>query len=255
MWDDIKAKIRELSKLDKTKQVFGSRGHKYKFGKRLTFDQIKKWEERSGAILPPNLRAFYLECGDGGAGPYYGMKKLDDLGFYKPKSPFVDTTQLLELAKANSNDDEYYYKDDDHWDVAESDYQGLISIIDYGCGDEICSVTNGDKTGHVFLKTMDYGFYDQGSLQAEFHRWLDKELSLFETVIGLMDQCSSASELDEICVQRFKFYRARDYMVSYLGVTKPSSLFGRNENQYHGASQFPWYNEQFPRKKKKFWWF
>lgn len=259
MWDEIKAKIHRLSKLDKTRQAFGARHHKYLFGNNLTAQQISDWEEESGVKLPTVLKGYFLECGNGGAGPYYGMKRLQDLRLYKPNAPFLNADQLRALAKERYNpedeDSDYFYENESSWEVAQSDYQGLIAIIGYGNGDQICLVTNGKKTGQIFLKTMPNGLSEIGSLQADFHRWLDHELSLFETVIALIDQCSSATELSKICVEKHNFYGARDYMVSYLGIAKPASLFGENEKRYHGALQFPWYDKQFPRKKKKYWLF
>jgi hypothetical protein len=259
VWNEIKAKIHRLSELDKTRQAFGARHHRYQFGNNLTAKQIFDWEEESGVELPSDLKGYYLECGNGGAGPYYGMKRLQELDLYKANSPFLDADQLRALAKERyDHDDEdcdYYYENETSWVVPQSDYQGLVAIIEYGCGEQICAVTNGKRTGQIYFKTMQNGLAEIGSLQADFHRWLDRELSLFETVIALIDQCSSATELSQICVEKHDFYGARDYMVSYLGIAKPASLFGENENRHHGAVQFPWYDKQFPQKKKKYWLF
>jgi hypothetical protein len=251
MWDEIKSKIHRLAQFDKTKQVFGARYHKYQFGRQLTEAQMIDWEEQSSVALPHELRAFFLECGNGGAGPYFGMKGLQEIDLYEPNAPFRDADYLRALAKERydpgGEDFEYYYAHEDDWDVAPDDYQGMIAIIECGCGGQICAVTNGEKMGQVVFKTADYGLWEIGTLLGEFHRWFDEKIMHFETVIAVMSQCKSAAQLHQICVDRYQFYQARDYMVSYLGIAKPARLFGENETRYHGATQFPWYDQQFPR--------
>lgn len=254
MWCDVKRKIAELSGFDKTRQAFGARSHRYQFGPQLSDENIQSWEIQSGVRLPDVLRRFLVECGDGGAGPYYGMKPLKHFHLYNPQAPFLDAEHLRALAKdrydPSDEDCDYYYEHETYWDVPDEHYGGLVSIIEYGCGEEICCVINGEKTGHMVLKTMEGGLEEFGPLQAAFHRWLDIELRHFERVIAIMDQCSSATELDQICAARHGFNRARDYMVSYLGIEKPVDLFGVAENRYHGATQSPWFDEQFLNWKR-----
>ncbi len=259
MWDAIKHKIALLAEYDKTRQAFGARHHKYQFGTSLSESDIRNWENQSGTRLPEAVRNYYLEFGDGGAGPFYGMNRLSQIDLYKPEAPFLNASCLAAQAKSRANPDdeecEYDYEDETNWYVPREDYQGLISIIDYGCGEQFCVVTNGTECGKIVFKTMDHGLSEASSLTDAFHRWLDEELARFENVVALMKQCDSATELNRICVEKHDFYHARDYMVSYLGIEKPASLFGETGQRYHGAVQFPWYDQQFPRKRKKYWLF
>lgn len=259
MWDAIKAKIETLADFDKTRQAFGAAHHKYEFGTKLSESDICAWENRSQTRLPVDVRTYYLQFGDGGAGPFYGMKSLSEIDLYKPESPFRNRAYLAALAKSRaiSEDEEcdYDYEDDTSWFVPRDDYQGLISIIEFGCGEQYCAVTNGAERGAIVFKTMDHGISEVGSLPDAFHRWLDEELGNFRNVVALMEECGSATELNRICSEKFGFYHARDYMVSYLGIEKPASLFGETGHRYHGAVQYPWYDQQFPRKKKKYWFF
>lgn len=182
---------------------------------------------------------------------------MAEIRLYRPDAPFLDSAHLMALAKQNAKADDddcdYDYEDENSWYVPQEAYQGLVSVMEYGCGDQVCSVTNGERSGTIVLKTLENGLVELGSLQGEYHSWLDEEISRFERIIGLMDECESATELNRICVETSNFYDARSYMVSYLGIAKPAGLFGDTGNRYHGAVQFPWYDEQFPKKKKKFW--
>ena len=258
MWDEIKAKIAALSALDKTRQVFGARKHRYQFGPRLAENEMSQWEAQAAGHLPKGLRSYYLECGNGGAGPFYGMVPVEDITIFKPSEPYLDNRQLGQRAREEFNSDdedcEYFYESETSWAVMEDDYQGLVRALEHGCDTQACVITNGPKAGYVAYKTLENGLIEGRSLEAEFHHWLDQEIANFRNVIDLMDTCQSAAELSEACIEKHGFYRARDYMVSNLGINKPAALFGEAENRFHGAVQFPWYEKQFP-KKKRFWLF
>lgn len=253
MWDEVKAKLRVLKDLDKTRQVFGARHHLYQFGPQLTDAQITAWESENTAALPAPLRSYYQECGNGGPGPFYGLQPLEKIKGYRPGAPFLDADQLRDLARQNADDDdedcEFFYDSENSWDVPDEALQGLLSIIDYGCGTRVCLIANGPRAGELTYRSDERGLIDGRPLIDEFHHWLDQEITNFRRVVQMMKQVATAQELNEACIAQYQLYGARDYMVSYLGISKPADLFGEAENRFHGASQNPWYEAQFPRKK------
>src|SRR5262249_57396808 len=72
MWAEVLEKLEQLKAIDKQCQAFGARTHRYILWPCLRPDEIERVEQQLGVKLPESLRMFYLEAGDGGAGPNYG---------------------------------------------------------------------------------------------------------------------------------------------------------------------------------------
>lgn len=254
-WSETLEKLSTLKTLDKTCQVFGARGHRYTLGPKCTEAELATWEATNKAQLPPELRSFLAECGNGGAGPFLGMKPLEKMRVYAPDKPYIGDAALLALAKNgyDAEDDacDYYYEEDTLWDVPDTDLSGLITVIGYGGGSDICLVTAGPNIGTAVFRSSDYGLMDGGSLKTYFKDWLDTELAYFETIEALLQACDSAEDLDIEFDREHASPSGRDYMVSFLGIEKPANLFGDDESRHHGAVQFPWYEEQFTAHKRK----
>lgn len=254
MWDDIKRKTAELAAMDQTCQVFGARSHNYHFGPPLSEEQIARPEARQGFRLPPELRSFYLECGDGGPGPYYGMRGLEELEPLNPHLPWIPPAELSKLAREGYEPDdeecEYYYESDSNWAVPDEFYRGMVKVVDYGCGHNYCMVINGPQTGLLLFLDTDAGMAECHDLRRLFNDWLTIETGRFTLVMEMFTIAETAADLDQRCLEKdSNFYKARDYLMSCHGIRKPASLFGENENRYHGAVQFPWYEQQFRRIK------
>ena len=59
---------------------FGAYSHQYRLAAPASEEQILKFEEQQGIRLPEEYRDFLLHVGNGGAGPYYGLDGIRDLG-------------------------------------------------------------------------------------------------------------------------------------------------------------------------------
>lgn len=180
MWDDILKSIAELARRDKDLKAFGARHHGYRFGPKVGEDAIRAFEAAHNFRLPPALRSYYPECGNGGAGPFYGVAPLERLGLYNPDRPFLDTEYLRALAKQHTDPDDddadYDYESENVWYVPEDVYQGLVGVIEYGCGTEICVIVNGEHAGDAIWKSPENGIFGRESFQKMFTAWLKEEL-------------------------------------------------------------------------------
>ncbi len=107
----------------------------------LTAEKASSIEERLGFTLPLSLRALYIEVGNGGFGPGYGLYPLDDDG----GAP----TAITEYAICTRLDVEDY--PGWNWPV------GLLPICDWGCA-VYSYVYCSNPAGPVYR--FDYDGYD-----------------------------------------------------------------------------------------------
>ena len=142
MWEETKRKIERLGRLDKQRQVFGASNHYYELLPPLSEEELQAIEQWLGVALPPELRAFYKEVGDGVAGPHYGLKSSVAVTPYRASEPYTDIATFRARSKETNGDDSYLA-------IASEDVTGLIGIIDEGCGRQTCMVTSGPRTGEV----------------------------------------------------------------------------------------------------------
>ena len=130
MWNQVIHKIDLLKSLDKQKQVFGSHHHNYTFNPVINENQLQEIEKRLSTDLPEELKSLYLEVGNGGVGPNFGVLSAFKLYGYKPEKPYRDnlTLKMMMLEKYR---DEYESKDvdDDYFEIDHDDITGLIVII------------------------------------------------------------------------------------------------------------------------------
>lgn len=137
--DEIYSLVCELRILDSGFRVFGSKpgnhwGHGYKFNNPLTLSDVLKFESKTGVNLPEDYRDFILNLGDGGVGPYYGIKKLADAAEYSDLSksfPWV--------SKVNLSNDDY-----------DDMLPGALVIAERGCAYTDILVVKGLSCGQIW---------------------------------------------------------------------------------------------------------
>ncbi len=143
----IRAKLETLKRLDAECDLADSYKHSYQLNAPLAPDQIAQFEAKYDLRLPDDYRAFLLEIGDGGAGPYDGLPRLEaaegDLDGSFPLQDFFDVTDA-DAAPA----DAYESK----WTA------GALMLSDQGCGMHDFLVVKGEGAGQMWQDNRANGF-------------------------------------------------------------------------------------------------
>ena len=74
--------VKRAGKADQGRKVFGSGAHDYRLKPPATLEEVRQFEHRFHLTLPPEYVFFLTKVGNGGAGPYYGLYSLEELGKY-----------------------------------------------------------------------------------------------------------------------------------------------------------------------------
>lgn len=74
--DRMKSKLAQLRQADPGCKLFGARTHRYQLNPVLTPTEAQAFEQTHQVALPADYVAFLTEVGDGGAGPYYGVRSV-----------------------------------------------------------------------------------------------------------------------------------------------------------------------------------
>lgn len=191
-------KLKDLKKLDKDFLCFGAYKHRYKLNPKLSESEIAQFEEDHNITLPEEYKAFLLHIGNGGAGPYYGLEKLEnglyiDLD-YKNENEKIKLSEPFPFTKPWNLIAESFEKDisDEAYTELENEYfddkwiNGLLRVSNYGCGIFMNLVVTGEEYGNIWVdnRCNDGGlcpdpFFDQEGRTTFldwYELWLDKEL-------------------------------------------------------------------------------
>ncbi|MFC5475110.1 SMI1/KNR4 family protein [Paraherbaspirillum soli] len=257
MWEKILTKIDELHSLDKQNQVFGAALHKYKCNPRLSPVDLQIIENRLGVTLPTQLRSFYLEIGNGGVGPHYGLSPAENVTNYRAAIDYPGIDAFKTDVKTDPENLNGNCIEVDHDELT-----GLIAVIQEGCGHEICLIASGPKAGNIVTISCDDLLYESEiTLIDVYQHWLDSEIEVFQFVKELLGSEMTLTEIADAVRERFGRHDTRDIVVSIIDSKKPKALFGSgNHRIYHGATQLPWYESEFQKYKRaqklpgKSWW-
>lgn len=178
----IKSKLKLAKK--KGLSCFGSDKHKFKLNPPIKESELLKFEREQGITLPDDYRDFLLYAGNGGAGPYYGIYKLEN---WKSFTSWVidnvpdDILQRPSRLHPGSNEIPIFSEDDNIYDQQHIDfYQGTISIGTQGCTYETLLVVSGDYRGRiVYVDADDNPPYMSREVDflSWYERWLDELLN------------------------------------------------------------------------------
>jgi len=194
----IVQKLENLKEKDKSFLCFGAYKHQYKLNPKLSEEEVLKFESDNKVRLPEQYRDFLKTIGNGGAGPYYGLEKLEnglyiDLDYKEENAkialskpfPFTEPWNLIAKSFEKELSDEEYNKlqneyFDDKW------INGLLRLSNYGCGIFMNLVVTGKERGHIWVdnRCNDGGLCPDPYFEQKgrttfldwYELWLDSEL-------------------------------------------------------------------------------
>lgn len=177
----IQAVCRQASYWDLFDSPFGGNYvHMHLFRPVADLEELETWEELMGVTLPEDYRCYLTCLGNGGAGPYYGVRpfqflledeyrkeaiyargqerRFHDLAKRRYEYELQDTSVLYEEYCSRTPESEqmnYGRFDEMLWEKEEKEVyevlyeHGLLSIGDTGCSGEIGLLLNGSHRGYV----------------------------------------------------------------------------------------------------------
>ncbi|MEU6801399.1 SMI1/KNR4 family protein [Streptomyces neyagawaensis] len=183
IWSGVRERVEALARLDEAQQVFGAwdlyggRGHHFRFADPLSEAEVAEAEGQWGVSLPAEYRSFLLEVGAGGAGPGYGLSVLrrttagwrwsavdlplrhDYLGL-----PFLTGDERWNMLaehdggqpqQSGFDDDDTYFAAYSAWmtagdELAERVTRGALNLSHEGCGSCHWLVLNGPERGALW---------------------------------------------------------------------------------------------------------
>ncbi|MGW7365723.1 SMI1/KNR4 family protein [Streptomyces sp. NPDC054841] len=139
---------------------FGEEHHQFRLGPRLAPAQIAAFESEHAITLPGPYQQFLLHIGGSGAGPFYGLKPLENCAlFTMQKSSAPGTPRGFDEASSTEEKDLF------------------LHIIEMGCADVCLLAITGPLTGRVVIGNSD-GYWGPNVSSAQdflawYERWLD----------------------------------------------------------------------------------
>lgn len=199
---------RILSKLTAVRykglSCFGSDSHRFRLNAPIDEPALARFESEHGITLPADYRCFLKLAGNGGAGPYYGLYKLeqwDDFIDWTTDDPPENILALpCPLYPTMPRDSDWEAQLGD----CISPYQGVISIGSQGCTYAMGLIVTGKSAGRVVYLDADgqapYVVREPDFL-AWYERWLNELLGgydMFRFGFGLGgDETSLTALLDD----------------------------------------------------------
>ena len=117
--------------------------------------------------------------------------------------------------------------------------------------------TTGKQKGEIVV-ISDCHFIDETgkNLTTIFEEWCNTNISIFQKIEELVSGDLTMCEIDKLLMESFNCSNGSDMVISFLKIRRPTRLFGTaGKRKYHGASQFPWYEHQLEKhRKKRRWW-
>jgi len=175
IYDKLKQDLITLTQKDTQLKVFGAESHKYRFNPTLSESYILQFEETHEINLPDDYRMFLKEVANGGAGPHYGMYKLEDYyqsrsydgsdanyiekDFLKTPFPYTKSNPLKPLDPSDEDEVDGELSDEEYGKKFIKNFSGAITLAHQGCGYYDMLIVSGEERGTVW---MDATVSDQG---------------------------------------------------------------------------------------------
>lgn len=246
MWEEFRRKVERLKSLDQQFQVFGAEYHQYFFNPKVSESRIIEIEKLSNFILPEQLKNYYLTLGNGKAGIYFGVVKLEDLLGFRALEDYTEVETLRKLRRDMPDEDDYF-------EVDHKYLTGLIRIEEEGCGHLTCVISKGERAGEIVHVSGDgYVFETRITMVEYYEAKYEANLAIFEALKNLMNSTKSFQEIEREVIENFAFHSTGDYISSIANIEKPASIFGTKFNKiYYGKTQNPWYEKVLNEWRKR----
>jgi hypothetical protein len=166
---ELRDMVAHLGSHDPQRARFGARVHRWELRPPLIEDAVAAIEGHLAVRLPDDYRTHLTEVGNGGAGPYYGLMRLDhpaQLGLLR--GPFgFSAPWLPEQGRVS----EAAWRDhlDDRW------LRGTVGLAHLGCGMVAVLVVDGAARGQVWCDARGHGaglFPIHASFQEFYLEWV-----------------------------------------------------------------------------------
>jgi hypothetical protein len=153
-------KVAELKRTDKKLKFFGAKTHKYSFNPPLSLEEADLFEKTHQIHLPPEYRFFITQIGNGGAGPYYGVRPLQDF-----QAHYVHHEVELPATYLHKPFPAHYWLNEEETRITKEIVQqsvfGTLSICEEGDGYNHLLIVAGDEKGNIWF---DGSVSDQGMI-------------------------------------------------------------------------------------------
>ena len=224
----------------------------------MTEGDIQSFENKFEISLPSDYRNFLKNVGNGGAGPGYGLYKLDmnninDKYDYL-KRPFLLTKDFdADEEEEKYNCTAYTCQECEHKDLClcSDDYngecsdicryqQGTLSICYEGCTFYRRIILNGSKRGEIWAESEGEGLKKAESSFTEWYEgWLDKSLNTIMPYVNAVKENKSFEEILQIDGRgkgmfNFKYIKAYfiDGLLGFNISLRYDCNIRRNEEEY-----------------------
>ncbi|MDH3523809.1 MAG: SMI1/KNR4 family protein [Acidobacteriota bacterium] len=205
-YERVVSVVNSVRQVDVNCTLFGAAAHRYRFEPPIADDRLAAFEEQHGIALPEEYRGFLLRCGNGGAGPYYGLFPLGLFegagrglepwregdgfaGVLRSPFPHAIPWNLPDAAfapqVANMTDDQVHewhqQHDAKYW--APELTAGSFPICHQGCAYRDLLVVTGSSRGQIWLdgRASDQGIAPELTKDGAIHtfstwyaEWLDE---------------------------------------------------------------------------------
>jgi hypothetical protein len=164
-------------------ECFGSESHRFRLNPPLPESEVSAFEEKHRIRLPADYRSFLVTIGNGGAGPYYGVNRLENWqGWFDEQAEADDDflakpCPIVYAAAIRQDWAESLPSTWWEWGV------GSLAISDQGCTYEARLIVNGPSRGRVVYLDAQAArrfrpyFVKDACFLDWYERWLDAVLN------------------------------------------------------------------------------
>jgi len=139
---DLRLLLEKARAADSSLTRFGAKNHKYQWNPPASLADVEEFEREIGVTLPEDFRAFLLQAGDGGAGPFYGLFSLQQIRGWLQWPLELEKPPILRPGISNTEEYETEYAEE-NWK------RGCIPIESQGDTYFTCLMLAGPDRGRV----------------------------------------------------------------------------------------------------------